>query len=128
MKRIIIFLGIISMFFYAEAQTPKEQNGAKIEFKTTFHDFGNILKGNNAKCEFTFTNTGTEPLILSDVKPSCDCTVPAWPKQPILPGGKGTISVVYEADETGGMSKSIKVISNAVTPMVDIRIAGNVVD
>jgi len=130
MKSIVIFLALITMFFYAKAQNndKADSDGPKIEFKKTIHDFGNVIKGSEAKCEFVFTNTGNEPLFLSDVKASCDCTVPSWPKAPVLPGGKGTITVAYDTEKVGVISKEITVISNAVNPLMVLRITGNVVE
>ena len=62
-----------------------------------------------------FVNTGTEPLILTQPKSSCGCTVPEWPKQPILPGEQNVIKVTYKnTDRPGNFNKYVTVFSNAV--------------
>src|SRR5688572_19226195 len=60
------------------------------------HDFGTIKQDTENKYVFTFTNTGSEPLIIESATGSCGCTVPNYPKAPIPPGGKGDIEVVYK--------------------------------
>ncbi len=72
--------------------------GAKISFDKTEHDFGTINEGDIVETIFTFTNTGKSELIISSAKGSCGCTVPQWPKEPILPGAKGEIKVKFNSD------------------------------
>ncbi|MEM9687580.1 MAG: DUF1573 domain-containing protein, partial [Bacteroidota bacterium] len=69
---------------------------AKIEFKTTVIDYGEIAKGSNGVRVFEFTNTGDAPLVVSKVNSSCGCTVPSWTKAPVLPGRSGKIEVKYD--------------------------------
>ena len=66
-----------------------------IKFASTVHDYGAIEQGSDGSCNFVFTNTGQTPLVLSNVRASCGCTVPTWPREPVLPGKDGTIKVVY---------------------------------
>nr|MDP6908462.1 DUF1573 domain-containing protein [Flavobacteriales bacterium] len=66
------------------------------------------------KTEFVFTNSGTEPLIISKAKGSCGCTVPEWPKEPIAPGAKASIKVKYDTKRVGPISKSVTITSNSV--------------
>ena len=132
MKKLIIFSAIISMFFFAKAQNTSvdknSTNGPKIEFVKTIHDYGTLKKASDGSCEFAFKNTGNEPLILSNVTSTCGCTVPTWPKEPILPGQGGTIRVMYDTKKVGTISKSIKVTSNAITNAVDLQIKGSVIE
>jgi hypothetical protein len=72
--------------------------GAKITFDKTEHDFGTINEGDIVETTFSFTNTGKSELIISSAKGSCGCTVPVWPKEPILPGEKGEIKVKFNSD------------------------------
>jgi len=109
-----------------EVQQPKV-NGPGIEFKKTVHDYGTIFQGANGECEFEFTNVGSEPLVLSNVQSSCGCTVPSWPREPILPGKTAVIKVKYNTDRVGGINKTVTVYSNAVdNPKVELRIQGQV--
>lgn len=102
-------------------------NGAKIEFAKETHDYGNVKYGGNGACTFNFTNTGNAPLIIYNAKGSCGCTVPEWPKEPIAPGAKGTITVKYDTKRSGAINKSVTITSNAVNePTKILRIKGNV--
>jgi outer membrane biosynthesis protein TonB len=105
---------------------PKTTVGPDISFEKTVHDYGTIEKGANGDCEFAFTNVGDEPLILSDVKASCGCTTPSWPREPIAPGEKGTIKVHYDTQRMGSINKSVTVTSNGKTDRVVLRITGNI--
>ena len=119
----ILFIGLVS--FGALAQ---ENKVAKIEFKETTIDYGTIEKGANGVRTFVFTNTGNAPLIISNVKSSCGCTVPKKPKGPIMPGETGEIEVKYDTKRVNPIRKTITVISNADTPTVALKIKGLVID
>ena len=121
MKQLItlICIGFLSLSLQAQA---------KIEFKTDTIDYGTIEKGSDGVRVFEFTNTGDEPLIISQVKSSCGCTIPKKPKDPILPGQTGEIEVKYDTNRVNPIRKTITVISNAETPTVALKIKGLVVD
>ena len=96
----------------ATSQTVK-QDGPQMDFKFTEHNFGELEEGPKANVEFKFTNTGNKPLILTDVKASCGCTTPDWPKEPILPGQSSQIKVEYNTQgRPGDFTKSITITSN----------------
>ena len=104
------------------------QSSAKIVFEEEIFDFGELPEGPKVETEFVFTNTGSEPLIISNAKGSCGCTVPSWPKTPIAPGETGVIKVVYNtARRPGNFTKTITLTSNAETPSKVIKIRGSVV-
>lgn len=134
MKKSISILAMLlfsASFIFAQ-ETPKpaaavNPNAPDVSFTKTVHDYGTIFVGGDGNCEFEFTNTGKEPLILSSVKSSCGCTVPSWPREPILPGKKETIKVKYDTGRVGPINKSVTVLSNAKTSPVVLRITGNVV-
>ena len=106
------------------------QNGPKIEFKEETINYGTVTKGEDSgKRVFEFTNTGNEPLLISDAKSSCGCTVPSYPKEPIAPGATGTIEVQYNMNP-GPISKTITITTNAINKengMIALRIKGNVI-
>src|SRR6202007_2464419 len=83
-------------------------------------------QGADGNCEFKFTNTGKEPLILGNCQGSCGCTVPNCPKEPILPGKSGVIKVHYNTKRVGPINKSVMVQSNAKSGMVTLTISGTV--
>ena len=124
MKKLMILCAVILGFtFAASAQTDKK---ADFGFKEENHAFGKIPQGKPVTYTFTFTNTGTEPLILSDVRPSCGCTAADYTKNPILPGQGGIIKVTYSAAAVGAFTKSIIITSNAKTSTKVIYISGEV--
>lgn len=106
------------------------QNGPKIEFKTETIDYGTVKKNeDNGIRVFEFTNTGDAPLIITDVKSSCGCTVPQKPKEPIMPGKTGEIQVKYNMNP-GAINKTVTVESNAVNKeggKIPLRIKGTVI-
>lgn len=124
MKKIvlILFVGMLSLGTFAQDKV------AKIEFKTDTIDYGTIEKGSDGVRVFEFTNTGNAPLIISNVKSTCGCTVPKKPDGPILPGETGKIEVKYDTNRVNPIRKTITVTSNAETPTVALKIKGLVVD
>lgn len=97
----------------------------ELTFEKTVYDYGQIVVGDNGDCVFSFKNTGTADLILTNCSSSCGCTVPEWPKEPIPPGGKAGIKVHYNTGRMGGINKQVYVDSNAGNRVV-LTIIGNV--
>ncbi len=130
MKKVIYLLGImLLMAGAAKAQDAKTQSGPEIEFEKTVHDYGDVPYNGDGQCEFRFTNTGTEPLLVLKPKSSCGCTVSTWPQDPILPGKSEVIKVTYRTNRVGNFDKKVTVTSNAVqNPTVVLRIKGRVLD
>ena len=112
------------------AVVEKPLNGPQIEFAEQVHDYGKVKKGGDGNCEFVFTNTGNEPLILSNVKASCGCTVPTWTKEPIMPGKTGTIKVRYNTNTSPqSFTKTITVSSDSINaPRLTLKIKGTIVE
>ena len=101
--------------------------GAAIEFEKDINDYGEIAHQSNGTYSFKFSNTGSEPLMITNAKGSCGCTVPSWPKTPIAPGESASIDVTYDTKRVGPFNKSVTITSNAVnTPVKVIRIEGTV--
>lgn len=93
-----------------------------LAFESEVHDFGNVPEGPAAEYEFTFKNTGKEPINLQTVNASCGCTTPTWSKEPVLPGKTGIVKASYGTDKRpGGFTKSITVVSNAGTKVLTIK-------
>jgi len=109
------------------AATAIKKDGAAIDFKFTEHNFGELEEGSKAAVDFIFTNTGSKPLILTDVKASCGCTTPEWPKEPIAPGQTSKIKVEYNTQgRPGDFTKSITITSNEGDQPKMIYIKGKV--
>lgn len=128
MKKILLSLTVMFLAVVALNKSVAQiENGAKIEFSKETHDYGTIKYGADGTCTFEFKNTGNAPLIISNAKGSCGCTVPDWPKEPIAPGAKGVIKVKYDTKRPGPINKMVTITSNAVNePSKVIRIKGNV--
>ncbi len=133
MKRVLVTFGISIMMSYAAfaqnnaPQAADNPNAPEITFEKTTHDYGTVTKGGDGTCEFKFKNTGIEPLILSNVSSSCGCTVPEWPREPILKGKSAAIKVKYDTNRIGPINKTVTVMSNAKVASVQLRIIGNIV-
>lgn len=102
----------------------KKNNEPKFKFEKDIIDYGRVDQHSNGTRVFEFTNVGKSPLIIKDIKTSCDCTIPKIPKEPILPGEKGTIEVVYDTSKLGGFYKMITIFSNSKTKVYQIKIKG----
>ncbi|HEX2395466.1 MAG TPA: DUF1573 domain-containing protein, partial [Bacteroidales bacterium] len=118
----ILFLLLGSYSVYAQEKSSMEFAEKELNFGTIRAIDGKINH------DFVFTNRGKTPIILNDVRTSCGCTVPEWPKEPILPGKTGKISVSFNPNgQSGSISKSIQIISNAVNSPVSLMIRGVVI-
>jgi len=119
MKKVILIAVVALVSFAAQAQ-------AKIEFKAETIDYGEIAKGSDGVRVFEFTNTGNAPLLITDVKSSCGCTVPSKPDGPIAAGASGEIQVKYDTKRVGPIRKTVTVYSNADEPIKALKIKGEV--
>ena len=130
MKKVIYLLGImLLMVGAAKAQDKKASIGPEIEFEKLVHDYGDVPFNGNGECEFRFTNTGNEPLLIQKPKSSCGCTIPSWPNEPILPGESDVIKVTYRTNRAGNINKTVTVTSNALkNSTVVLRIKGRVLE
>lgn len=124
MKKLMILCAVILGFtFTASAQDSQK---AEFKFASEKHDFGKIPQGKPVTTVFEYTNTGTEPLILTDVRPTCGCTIADYTKAPVKKGETGSIKITYSAAAPGPFSKAIVVTSNAKTPTKNLIIVGEV--
>ena len=100
-----------------DLKTAEEQRGAKILQKGTAIEwnYGTIEKASTGVRFFKFTNTGTAPLVISNAKGSCGCTVPSFPKEPIMPGAAGYIKVKYDTKRVGAFTKYVTLTTNATS-------------
>lgn len=108
-----------------EAISP--DNAAKIEFEEEVFDFGSIIEGESVEHVFKFKNTGKNPLIINLAQGSCGCTVPEWPRDPILPGKGGEIKVKFNSKgKQGEQDKSVTISANTIPNKTKIYVVGNV--
>jgi len=130
MKKALLSLAFSTLLigaFAQDAAKPVGGTGPVLSIDKEVHDYGTIAQGANGTCEFTVTNTGDAPLILTSCKGSCGCTVPKCETEPIKPGQKTTITVKYDTKRVGPINKSVTISSNATnTPEKIVRIKGTV--
>ncbi|MBB5395321.1 MULTISPECIES: DUF1573 domain-containing protein [unclassified Mucilaginibacter] len=125
MKKLLLICAVVLGFaFNASAQTASQP---EFKFNEEKHDFGKIPQGTPVTTVFEFTNVGKAPLILTEVKPTCGCTIADYTKTPVMSGAKGTITITYNAAALSGFNKTIVVTSNAKTPTKYLSIVGEVV-
>jgi len=115
---------ILGFAFTASAQ---DNEKAEFKFNEEKHDFGKIPLGTPVTTMFEFTNIGKEPLILTEVRPQCGCTIADYTKTPVKSGEKGIIKITYNAAIAQPFNKVITVTSNAKTPQKILIIVGEVV-
>jgi len=121
MKKVV---NIAAVFVAFVALTAMSVAIGEFKFESEAHDFGKIPQNKPASYEFKFTNVGDAPIILSEVAPSCGCSVADYSKAPIKPGAEGSIKVTFNASATGPFTKSFTVKSNTKTPVKILTIKG----
>lgn len=140
MKKGIFIVGMVAMFTFTSC---KENASSKIKsdnvaeaavrdeaakavpvmsFETAEHDFGTIEQGTPQETAFKFTNTGNAPLIITDAKSSCGCTVPNPPKEPIAPGESSELLVKFNGSGQNQVTKTITVTANTEKGTETLRI------
>ena len=103
------------------------ENAAEFSFEEESFDFGTIDEGVVAKYDFVFTNTGKSPLIITNAKGSCGCTVPEWPREPIAPGETGKIHVEFNSSgRPGNQTKQVTLSANTIPNNKILRITSQV--
>lgn len=98
-----------------------------IQYESEKFNFGVVDEGEIVKHVYKFKNTGSEPLVISNAKGSCGCTVPTWPKEPVPPGGTGELKVEFNSKgKPGPQSKRVTVTANTTPTETYLEIAGEV--
>jgi hypothetical protein len=130
-KSIYTLFAMVAISFTAVAQEAQkaeaaDPNAPEIVFEREVHDFGTIPYGGDGNFDFKFSNTGKSPLIITNARGSCGCTVPKWPKEPVSKGQSGSINVQYDTKRPGPFTKTVTISSNAKTANKVLTIKGNV--
>jgi len=100
----------------------------KVNFEDTRYDYGTVEQGEKVVYVFKFQNTGKEPLVLSDVRPSCGCTTPKWTREPLAPGENGEIHVEFDTKgKSGQQTKTVTVTANTDPSKTVLTLAGEVI-
>ena len=135
MKKLLLTLAIVGAFAGVQAQDTKavsspvqvDKNAPDFKFEVEEYNFGSIKQGEKVTYDFSFTNAGKEPLIISAANGSCGCTVPSFPKEPIGKNGKGVIHVEFNSTGKMGMQdKTVTLTSNSKSGAKVLHLKGNV--
>lgn len=127
MKRILGLLVFVAFAFAGFAQSGSEAiDGPAMQFESFEVDYGTIEQNADGHRQFKFVNTGTEPLVIKNARGSCGCTVPTWPKEPIMPGESGAIDVKYDTKRIGKFTKTITLTTNESVGTRMLTIKGDV--
>ena len=113
---ILVFAMLISTMTFAQTSvktTASLKQGATMTFAKTTVDYGTIAQGSDRFRTISFTNDGTEPLIIKEAKGSCGCTVPTFPKEPIAPGATAEMKINYDTNRVGDFNKTVTIQTNA---------------
>lgn len=145
MKKVIIIIAALSLWSCSDS---KKENGLSSEevsnnasaegkingdlpnmtFNEVEYDFGKITQGEKVSHEFTFKNTGKKNLIISGASGSCGCTVPEWPKEPVLAGAEAKINVVFNSEGKRGLQeKTVTIVTNCEPSTKIIKIKADVI-
>jgi len=119
---LVLLVALFSLSVYAQ------EKEATISWDKTEHDFGNFKEEDGVQtATFEFTNTGSTPLFVTNVRSSCGCTTPDWTKDPVQPGEKGYVKAAYNPrNRPGRFNKAVTVTTNTTPPSTVLRIKGDV--
>ena len=139
MKKLFLLSFIFAAFsMVAVAQTAEPTTPAAIEetapstggpvmsLESNTVDYGTLKQHGEPLRKVSFKNTGTEPLVIKNARGSCGCTVPTWPKEPILPGASADIEIRYATNRLGKINKTVKITTNEGGDAHVIKVVGNI--
>ena len=99
-----------------------------MHFDTLVHDFGTIIEGESVVCYFDYSNRGVGDLVITGVEATCGCTVPSWSREPLKPGARETLQLIFDASgRSGEQRKQVTVKSNASNEVVRLTIRARVI-
>lgn len=128
MKNLILTLGLALLGTMAIAQDEAPaKKGPIMSLESLTVDYGTIEENAEPLRIVKFTNTGEEPLIITNARGSCGCTVPQWPKQPIMPGETSQIEIRYDTKRVGPFNKTVRITTNENNDGHTITVKGKVV-
>ena len=123
MKNLLILIAFVALPLVTKAQ-----QFPQFKWSETVHDFGKIKKGIPVTATFGYTNTGKAPLIITEAKGSCGCTVPEHTKESVAPGKNGKVTATFNAAGVGAFSKTVTVTSNVEGGPQILTIKGEVIE
>jgi len=134
----ILFIGLFLFALSCTRSTDTNNQGklvdggnaySKVEFDTTFHDFGTLVQGEQVSFTFKFRNTGNSNLLILDAYATCGCTVPYYSKEPISPGDEGKIEIIFDSDgKVGTQYKTVTIKTNTENSIKTLSLRANVTE
>ena len=103
-----------------------ETSGPVMILDSDVVDYGHIEYASDPLRTLGFKNTGNEPLVISNAKGSCGCTIPTWPREPIAPGETGEIQIRYDTKRVGAINKTVKITTNEAVNTHTVRVIGQI--
>jgi len=128
---LILFMGLLAFSGNAQEKVDDKKvddNTPIFKFESEVVNYGDIARNSDGIKVLKFTNVGKSPIIITNVKGSCGCTVPTSPKEPIMPGEEGGIEIKYATNRIGPFSKTVTITSNAVRSNIVIPVKGRVLN
>ncbi|MAN26688.1 MULTISPECIES: DUF1573 domain-containing protein [Mesonia] len=142
MKKVVLMLAAVATVGFTSCKEEKASDKVKEEkveevaerdanaegtpemkFEEEMYDFGTINEGDVVEHTFKFTNTGDSPLVISNAKGSCGCTVPSWPKEPVAAGETGEMTVKFNSrNKPNNQMKTVRITTNTESGQEMIKI------
>lgn len=124
----LLFCSVLAIAQEEQSMKQIQFPTSEIEFESTIFNYGTIESGEIVQTVFTFTNTGSEPIVITNAKGSCGCTVPEWPKEPIAAGETGQFVVRFDSkNKVGAQSKRVTIYANTDPEISYLTIKGEVI-
>lgn len=121
-----LFSAMIFMAFATFSLAQDDASGPIMSFETLTVDYGEIEQNSEPLRIAKFTNTGDEPLVISNARGSCGCTVPDWPKEPVMPGETAQIEIRYDTKRLGKINKTVTITTNQGSEPIVLRVKGQI--
>lgn len=112
---------------YSAAAFRKAVKSATFLPSDSIHDFGLISGKRKVSHTFVFTNKGESPVVIDTVKSHCGCTTSSFTREPVMPGGKGSVVVTYDpTDHYGGFRKTATLVLNGGEEYQEVKVVGRI--
>ena len=120
---------LLIIFLFFSFSIVAQEKGAILALQSNSFDFGRILEDDGVvQHKFLFTNTGSDPLLVTNVRTTCGCTVPSWTKDPVQPGKEGYVEIEFNPrNHPGTFHKTVQVQSSAQNSNMFLTISGTVI-
>lgn len=117
------YIKIISIFIVSLVAIQCNAEDTSPLWLETEHDFGVFEEElGEVTCQMRMINRSSEPIAINNVRVSCGCTTPEYPRTPILPGDTAIIDITYDAiGRPGRFNKKIYVYTDTQRKTLTIK-------